>query len=384
MRAYETSHPWLTFTVNLSRAPARLWTLLGECSVLGGSAAGIPLMPGDREELDRDYFARGAVSVLSGGVNAMTVEDVKHMLSGTSEVPVSLRYLAQEAGNFVNALTSIGTGPESLVGSELYPGTLKNYNEQVLDRLVLPDTIMPGSYRTNDEQPSGGQMKPAPAEDIEFLVDSLCTWLNSGTFSPSDEMAAQYGILKAIIARLYLSWIQPFGTGNERSATLVEYHVLIASGMSAAAALQFMLHYARTRDEFDRMLTEAGRPDGKLLPFIRYAVVGFRDGLIELHNRIRTSQANALWEHHIHRLFRDKTSPADLRRRNLAIELSRLARPVSLSNILEEAPRLALEYSSRTHKTLTRDVNDLFALGILKKSSDGVFVSKDRLLRKPE
>ena len=382
MRIYEETHPWLTFSINLSRAPAKLWALLGECNALSAALSETPLLPGDRDALEREAIVQAVTSVLSDRGSTLTEHEIGKLIDGNIDLPPSRGYLAQEAKNFVSALISIRDGVGVSIRSELIPSTIKNYNALVLDRLVLPEDIVPGEYRKGDGVETDAAAIPAPSADCEYLVESLCDWLNSGTFAPPADMTVVFGILKAAFARMYMSWIVPFGTGNNRTASLLEYHILAVSDIPSHVASSPAAHYARTREEYRRQFSRAGVPGGKVLPFLRYAVEVFRDCLLSRLETVRTMQSRALWNHFVHTLFRDRTSPADLRRRRLALELSSLAEPVPAPRILEMLPRLSLEYGSKTYKTLTRDVNDLISLGIVEKTPEGIRACVKKIGRK--
>jgi Fic family protein len=43
------------------------------------------------------------------------------------------------------------------------------------------------------------------------------------------------GVIKSIIAHLYLAWIHPFGDGNGRTARLLEVRFLMEAGVPSAA-----------------------------------------------------------------------------------------------------------------------------------------------------
>jgi hypothetical protein len=60
-RTYSTSHPWLTFSrVDLSRASAELWMLLGEARSKVDHLALALLKPEVADEMTRVYLAKGA------------------------------------------------------------------------------------------------------------------------------------------------------------------------------------------------------------------------------------------------------------------------------------------------------------------------------------
>jgi len=378
MRAYETSHPWLTFSIDLSRAPARLWTMLGECGALSGMISSAPLPPEERVMIDRDCLVSAVKAVLPGNVSGLTDDEIRGVLAHDYDPSPSRKYLFQEVENLIAAVGRIDDKAGIPLGTDIGIDTLREYNELVLDRLVLSEGIEPGGYRINADS-SQDDTEPAPAEDCDYLLASLCDWLNSGSFSAHSSMTIYFGILKAVLARFYLAWIRPFGAGNERTTALVEHHLMVASGVPSTAALLATAHYSRTRREYIRLLSSAKSNDGKILPFIRYGIQGFIEGSRDLLASIMKKQEESLWDGHIRRVFGDRTSPADIRRRQLAIELSRYGDIISVSRILDEFPSLAASYALRTYKTLTRDVNDLAALGLLEKTPDGIRVPRETI-----
>jgi Fic family protein len=88
-----------------------------------------------------------------------------------------------------------------------------------------------------------------------------------------------YAILKAVVAHLYLAWIHPFGDGNGRTARLVEFQILLSSGVPSPAAHLLSNHYNQTRSEYYRQLDRASKSGGELAPFIEYGARGFVAGL---------------------------------------------------------------------------------------------------------
>lgn len=56
-----------------------------------------------------------------------------------------------------------------------------------------------------------------------------------------------YAIFKAVVAHLYLAWIHPVGDGNGRTARLVEFQILLSSGVPSPAAHLLSNHYNQTR-----------------------------------------------------------------------------------------------------------------------------------------
>ncbi|HEY8666568.1 MAG TPA: Fic family protein [Tepidisphaeraceae bacterium] len=124
------------------------------------------------------------------------------------------------------------------------------------------------------------------------------------------------------MAHLYLAWIHPFPDGNGRTARLVEFRILLNSGVPAPAAHLLSNHYNKTRDEYYRQLRYASQSGGDVLQFIQYAVRGFRDGLREQIRHVVRQQAEVVWRDYVHEKFQNKRSDADRRRRNLVLDLS--------------------------------------------------------------
>ena len=376
MHAYETTHPWLKFSINLSKAPARLWALLGECNSLCRCFQKVALLPETGNSLFNDYLARCSMT-FSGTVNGfMTEHEVKQMLDGSFTPPQSQKYIVQKNENIQRGFRIIVDNYRQNKLNELNPELIREYNRIVLDRLALSDSIVPGEYRTMERGEYERPFSPVPAEDCSFLLESLCDWMNSNTFMAPSGMSAMYGLLKAVLAHLYMVWIHPFGNGNLRTSQLMEFHVMIASSIPPPAALLMSIHYTRTKSEYQRLLEQVSSPEGKVQPFVMYAIEGIRDGLYGQIDSIKKYQADALWKYNIYKIFSDKTGTADIRRRQLALDLSDIDESVPLPMLQKKVPQIALAYAKRTYKTLARDIYELFSLGLVEKTSSGIKTRK--------
>jgi hypothetical protein len=193
-------------------------------------------------------------------------------------------------------------------------------------------------------------------------------------------MVIVYAILKAVLAHLYLAWIHPFGDGNGRTARLVEFQILIASGVPAPAVHLLSNHYNQTRTEYYRQLDQASRSGGDALPFVLYATQGLLDGLRSQLQDIRDQQLDVAWRNYVHEAFSDKKSPSDARRRHLVLDLSQCTRPLPFSELSQVSPRIAAAYARKTAKTLSRDVKALIQMGLLAQEPDGFRARKDLIL----
>lgn len=103
LRKYENSHPWLTFSLDLRRAPPRVWITLGEAQSKCRHLAGVPLKPETADELHRVYLARGLLATTAIEGNTLTEREVRDLIDGKLKLPPSRQYLADEIDNVLAA-----------------------------------------------------------------------------------------------------------------------------------------------------------------------------------------------------------------------------------------------------------------------------------------
>jgi hypothetical protein len=161
---------------------------------------------------------------------------------------------------------------------------------------------------------------------------------------------------------------------------LVEFQLLLASGVPSAAAHLLSNHYNQTRTEYYRQLDQASRSGGDLLPFLRYALQGFVDGLREQLDVVRRQQLAVHWVNYVHELFKDKESPTDVRRRRLVLDMAQGNTPIPLAQVRHVSPRVTEAYASKTDKTVQRDVNALINMGLVERTSQGIRVKREIVL----
>lgn len=378
MRTFERTHPWLRFSADFRRAPPTLWIALGECQSKCEHIAGAPLRPDTAKRLYFMYLAKGVLATTAIEGNTLSEEEVLQHLQGKLELPPSREYLAQEIDNIVAGCNSILHDVESGKPRTLSAERIKEFNKIVLNKLALDEGVVSGEIRKHAV--GIARYRGAPAEDCDYLLDRLCNWLSGEDFVAPPGMGIVYAILKAVLAHLYLAWVHPFGDGNGRTARLVEFQILISSGVPAPAAHLMSNHYNQTRTEYYRQLDDASRSGGDVLAFITYAVLGFLDGLRSQLNVIREQGWNVAWENYVHDVIGGRTSSGDARRRHLVLDLSRHAEPVPLARLTEVSPRVATAYANKTYRTIIRDVKKLAQMGLLKKEKAGYTASKEVIL----
>ena len=251
--------------------------------------------------------------------------------------------------------------------SVLCADLIKYYNKCILENLDVEEEVTPGELRSHSVV-VGNVYRGAPPQDCDGLLRRLCDWLNGPDFKTEDpEMKIPFAVIKSVIAHVYLAWIHPFGDGNGRTARLVEFHILFSSGVPLPAAHLLSDHYNRTRTQYYKELDRASKNGGDLMPFLKYAVQGFVDGLRSQIGEIREHQMRVAWHNYVHERFKDKkTSPTQKRRRDLVLELSEFGQ-VSVSEIESLSVKLAKLYAAAGERTLQRDLNALVQMNLIAR-----------------
>ena len=368
---YLDTHPWITFKLDIRDAPVKFWTLLGDACSKCEVITGIPLMPETARRLNRVSLERGAHATTAIEGNTLSQQEVSALARGELRLPPSKEYLGIEVRNILgvfNEMSDIDQVPP------LNVNRVKYLNGRVLQDLELDEDTVPGEIRLHEVVVA--RYKGAHAKDCEYLLNRLFEWLDSMNFELGHSRLG-IAILKAIVAHLYLSWIHPFGDGNGRVARLVEYQILLSAGVPSPAAHLLSSHYNETRSEYYRRLDRASRDRTGVTDFLVYALQGFVDGLAEQLETIKVQIRMDMWTNYVYMKFRDRSGPADTRRRHLVLDLSEHEEPVRRRDIRLLTPRLAEAYSGKTDKTITRDLNVLSEMDLITRTRRTISTNKE-------
>jgi Fic family protein len=373
-RAYQETHPWIRFRVDLRPAPAELWMLLGEARSKIAHIAGSLLNPEVAGEMHIAYLTKGALATTAIEGNTLSEEEARRRIEGRLELPPSREYLGREIDNIIAAFNSIKNELVAGVAPPMSRQTIENYNRLILEGLELEEGVAPGEIPTHAVGVGG--YPGAPREDCEFLLERLSDWLNGPDFAPSSSAwEIPMAIVKAILAHLYIAWIHPFGDGNGRTARLMELRILLEAGVPTPAAHLLSNHYNQTRTEYYRQLGNASRGEDAL-PFVRYALQGFVDGLRDQLKTIRAQQFDDRWEQYVYQQFGRATTPARLRQRQLVLEMSKVDQPMTREELPALSRGLIEMYGTKTGKALTRDINALIKMGMVRRQGSGCIPNK--------
>lgn len=370
-RTYTRTHPWITFgLVDLQHAGAELWMLLGEARSKVDHLAHALLKPTFAVEMGRVYLAKGVHATTAIEGNALSEDQVRDIVEGRGNVPQSQQYQEREVENILTAYRRIADRLFAGGSSKLSLQGVKDFDREVLDG-IEEEGVHPGEIRT-DSVVVGPRYRGAPAVDCEYLLQRMCDWLNGPDFDrPDSDLQIPYALIKAVVAHLYLAWIHPFDNGNGRTARLVELQVLLAAGVPTPAAHLLSNHYNVTRDEYYRQLQLASDSGGDLVPFLRYAIRGFVDGIRLQVERVWVQQYADRWEQFIYETFGGRvTTSAEKRRLHLVLQLSEQVEPVARRDIPRLSPDLTIAYAG-TQRMLTRDLNALERVGLIEQARRG-------------
>lgn len=374
---FQTTHPFIKFKVP-SGLPPLIWMLLGEAHSKCAHIAMTPIKPELQRQMQRLYLAKGVLATTAIEGNNLSEEEVLRIVDGSFEPLPSRAYQAREVENIIDACNWIVAEVLEGVHPPLDTALIKTFNLRVLEGLEVEDGVIPGEW-ADSPRVVGRYKAPSPAE-ADLMVDALCDWLASDTFrSPVAGRDMSIAILKAIFAHLYLAWIHPFGDGNGRTARLVEFLILVSAGAPAPAAHLLSNHYNLTRTEYYRQLDRASQSESPAA-FLLYAVQGLVDGLKEQLELIQEAQWDTAWGSYVHDVFRDKRTPPQRRQRDLVLDLSRAPGPVPKAGFRTLSPRIAEAYVGKGEKTLTRDVNALLSMNLIKKTRGGFVTRRDTML----
>lgn len=365
MRRYEETHPWMTFKLDLGKEmDHESWMLLGEAVSKMDHIAGVPLHPGVAAELNQVYLSKGAHATTQIEGNTLSEDEVRRRLDHDLKLPPSQEYLGQEIDNVIEGYNLIIKHLVEDKPIALTPERIKEFNAIVLRDLPPEDGVTPGQVRTGSVT-VGGVYRGAPAADCEYLLTAMCEWLDA-IRATSGTLHRPMAVLAAIMAHLYTAWIHPFGNGNGRTARLIEYQMLIQAGAPSVAAHVLADHYNRTRTEYARQLrlTSASEPYS-VKGLIKYALQGLVDGLAQQIDEIRNDQFRVTWVNFVHEEFHDKDTPACSRQRKLVLALSP-GETTQRSAIRQLTPALALAYAGKEEKTVTRDLNALREMDLIR------------------
>lgn len=379
MGDYSAAHPWISFKLDLTRAPWRFWDRIGEAHSKCRHLANTPLPPRLALEMERVYLAKGARASTAIEGNTLSEDQAVAAVEGRLEVPESQEYLRQELENVIRALARIEQEVHRDGRYEITPERLRDLNKQVLNGLAVEGHVVPGEMRTTGIT-VGAVYHGPPARDCEPLIQTMCDWLDGPDFQRDGDRARDFvhAFVRAVIAHVYIAWIHPFGDGNGRTARLVEFGILTAAGIPSVAAHLLSNHYNATRSNYYRELDRASKSGGDLIPLLGYAASGFVGELQQQLDVVHELVVQATWTNHVHSTY-PRPTLTSRRQRDLVLALPP-DRFVPRADIPTLTPQLAQAYAGKHGKTVTRDLGALARLDLIEHTREGVRARREIML----
>ncbi|MEK7242578.1 MAG: Fic family protein [Thermodesulfobacteriota bacterium] len=344
--------------------------MLGQCESIIQAISSAPVKPEYRKRMLAVSLRKGARATTAIEGNTLSEEEVFRIDAGEN-LPPSKEYLQIEVKNVIEALNQIRT--EVITEDKAFilsPELIERFNHFVGKNLGDHFPSVPGKFRTPGHNVVVGSYRPPAGEDVVPLMIRFCEWMRDAFRYEEGKQSFQDQVIQAIVAHAYIAMIHPFGDGNGRTARLIEFYILLRAGLPDMASHILSNHYNDTRQEYYRRLDQCVR-ERDLSGFIRYTVLGFRDGLKGVLDIVQANLLEMSWHKFIYdtldsKKATGKTRAIVKRRRTLALQF-----PVDQwhtpDDLVVSSGILAKEYATLSSATLMRDLVELERLELIVK-----------------
>ena len=292
-------YPQLQFRVHWQLKECEL-VRVGQCVSLIKAINNTPITPQYYTQLMEVALTKGAQSTTAIEGNTLTEEDINRLRAG-QKLPTSFEYQAKEVQNILEAFDTIlqetiFEHKEQLITKDL----LLRFHKMVGKELGEHFAAIPGRFRENDA--IVGTYRCPDYRDVPELVETYCRFLRDVFRYEDGKQRFSELFIEAIVAHVYLEWIHPFGDGNGRTGRLLEFYILSRGGNPDITLHILSNYYNLTRPEYYRQLEKAFQTRD-LTEFIAYALLGFRDGLQLILEKIQSSQLAITWQKYVYDKF---------------------------------------------------------------------------------
>ena len=148
MRAYQESHPWITFSAaELNDLPPTAWMAMGEAWAMCRQFAGTPLEPETADRLYKVALVKGVQGTTAIEGNTLTESQISGILKGTYTAPPSRAYQEREVRNVIDALNLIAERIMTGKDVRITHGLICEYNRQILAGTEHDEDAVPGQVR---------------------------------------------------------------------------------------------------------------------------------------------------------------------------------------------------------------------------------------------
>ena len=148
-REHETTHPWLTFQINLNKLDYQTWMSLGAVQSKCEHVARVMVPPPVGKKMRLLYLAKGVAATTAIEGNTLSEREVRRRIRTREPLPKSQEYQGVEVDNIVAACNEI---TKQIVNDgldcTLTPQRIEWFNETVLRGLPLAEGVVPGEVPT--------------------------------------------------------------------------------------------------------------------------------------------------------------------------------------------------------------------------------------------
>ena len=344
--------------------------LVARIEALAWLVAEIPLPPALRDEANRLNIVR-AVRGTTGieGAN-LTEGEVGDILAATSDsMPVLGAARAREESEARNAARVMDYIRDTLTADP--DADLLEEHVREMHRLTTVDIDYPrntpGAYR--DVPVAAGDYQAPPPGEVGDLMGRFFEW-----FPETRDRDLWPECVRAVAAHFYLISIHPFGDGNGRTSRAAESFVLYRSGINSLGFYSLANFYYQHRPEYVEMLNRArfvhdnGRAEFiDLTEFVKFALGGLRDELEGVHTEtLGFVRQLAFIDYAAQTLQLDERARAAVTERRLGLVRALARGPIEMAGLRNRWHPASLLYGSATNKTLTRDINYLRDMDLIR------------------
>ncbi len=224
----------------------------------------------------------------------------------------------------------------------------------------------PGEYR-NKIVTFGYPRKKSILKDkfeVEGVMKQLIEFINSEKADPSD--ISFWPTTKAIFTHYLLTLIHPFIEGNGRVARAVEALILYHYGKYECFLFPINAKfYYRERERYFDLLRQTDN-SGYAIPFIMFAIDGFRNNSIEVKKQLLDKITHTLVMDYAHQLRRENKL---LKRQVALLDVMYHVEPMTLTTCYQN-PYIKPIYHKISDSTRKRDFSKLIRRGFLKFEED--------------
>ncbi len=347
--------------------------MLGQSESVIQAISSAPIKPEYRKQLLLVSLRKGARATTAIEGNTLSEEEVSRIDEG-GILPPSKEYLQIEVKNVIDALNRIRN--EVIAENKavlLTPELVERFNHFVGRNLGEHFQGVPGKFRTSGHNVVVGTYRPPPGEDVAPLMVRFCEWMSEAFRYEEGKQSFSEQVIQAIVAHAYIAMIHPFGDGNGRTARLVEFYILLRAGLPDIASHILSNHYNDTRQEYYRQLDLSVRIRD-ISGFIKYAILGFRDGLKGVLDIVQMNILETSWHKFIYDVLDSKKATGKTRaivkrQRTMALQFP-VDKWVTPDELVVSSGILAKEYARLSFTTLMRDLAELERLDLIVRNKD--------------